>query len=74
MSIRSLAGAIPDEGIGEKLGEDLYNFLLKDSKVPDIVIGGVGKFIDFRRYLEVAVERGAKEACKRIEEILGTDC
>ena len=53
-------------------GEELYGFILKDAKVPDTVIKGVGKFIDFRKYLGVAVDRGTKEVCKRIEEILGT--
>jgi len=36
-----------------------------------MVIDGVGKFIDFKKYLGVAVERGAKEASKYAEEILG---
>ena len=58
--------------MGKKLGEDLYNFLLKDSKVPDMVIDGVGRFIDFKKYLGLSVERGAKEACKRIEHTLVT--
>jgi len=71
-AIATLAGAIPYEEMGKKLGEELYSFLLKDSKVPDMVIEGVGKFIDFKKYLGLAVERGAKEACKRTEEILGT--
>jgi len=35
------------------------------------VIDGVGKFIDFKKYLGIAVERGAKEACNRAEDILG---
>ena len=71
-AITTLAGAIPDEEIGKKLGDELYGLLLKDSKVPDMVIGGVGTFIDFKKYLGVAIERGTKEVCKRIEEILGT--
>jgi len=71
-AITTLAGAIPDEEIGKKLSGDLYSFLLKDSKVPGMVVEGVGKFIDFKKYLGVAVEKGVKEACKRIEEILGT--
>jgi len=71
-AITTLAGAIPDEKIGEKLGGDLYSFLLKDSKVPGMVVEGVGKFIDFKKYLGVAVEKGVKEVCKRIEEILRT--
>jgi len=50
----------------------MYSFLLKDSKVPHLVMEGVGKFIDFKKYLAVAVNRGAEEVRKRIEEILGT--
>jgi hypothetical protein len=71
-AITTLAEAIPDEETGKSLGEELYSFLLKDSKVPHMVIEGVGKFIDFKKYLAVAVNRGAKEVRKRIEEILGT--
>jgi len=71
-AITTLARTISYEEMGEKLGEELYSFLLKDSKVPDMVIEGVGKFIDFKKYLGIAVERGAKEVCKRTEEILGT--
>jgi len=71
VAITTVAGAIPYEEIKEKLGEELHTFLLKDSKVPDMVIDGVGKFIDFKKYLGIAVERGAKEGCKRTEEILG---
>jgi hypothetical protein len=54
------------------LVEESYSFLLEDSKVPDMVIDGVGKFIDFKKYLGVAFERGSKEVCKRIDETLGT--
>jgi len=67
----TLADAIPYEEIKKKSGDELFAFLLKDSKVPDAVIGGVGKFIDFRKYLGIAAERGAKEAFSRVEEILG---
>ena len=70
-AMATLAGAIPDEEIGKKLRDELYGFILEDSKVPDKVIGGVGRFIDFKKYLGVAAERGAKEVCKRMEEILG---
>ena len=70
-AITTLVETIPSEEIGKKLGEELYAFLLKDSKVPGMVIDGVGKFIDFKKYVGVAVERGAKEVCKRIEGILG---
>jgi len=69
-ALTTLAGTIPDEEMGKNLGEELYSFILKDSKVPDMVIEGVGKFIDFNKYLCVAVDRGAEEVRKRIEEIL----
>jgi len=71
-AISTLAEGIPSEGMGEKYGEDQYNFLLKDSKVPSAVLKGVGQFINFKKYLGVAVESGAKEVRTRIEIILGT--
>jgi DNA repair exonuclease SbcCD ATPase subunit len=69
-AMTTLAATIPGEEIGKKLRDELYGFILEDSRVPDRVIGGVGKFIDFKKYLGVAADRGAKEVCKRIEEIL----
>jgi len=66
----TMAEAIPYEEIKKKLGEEMYDFLLEDSKVPDKVIGGVGRFIDFKKYLGVAVEKGAKEAGKSAQKIL----
>ena len=57
-AIESLVEMIPGEEIGKRLGEELYNFLLQDSKVPHMVIDGIGKFIDFRKYIEIAVKRG----------------
>ncbi len=68
-AITTLAEAVPSEEIGKKLSEELYNFLLKDSKVPGAVLKGVGQFIDFKKYLYLAVERGVKEVCNRIERI-----
>ena len=69
-AMSKLVSAVPSEGMGKNMGEELYSFVLKDSKVPDVVIEGVGKFIDFKRYLGEAVERGAKEVCRRVEETL----
>jgi len=69
-AIATLAGAIPHEEIGEKLGEKLQAFLLKDSKVPGMVIDGVGKFINFRKYLGLAAVEGAQEATRQAEEVL----
>ena len=69
-AMTTLVATIPGEEIGKKLRDELYDFILEDSKVPDRVIGGVGKFIDFKKYLGVAADKSAKEVCKRIEEIL----
>ena len=69
-AIATLAGAIPYEEIGGKLGEELYGFILDDSKVPDMVIAGLGKFIDFRKYLGMAAAKGAEEAGKHAGETL----
>jgi len=70
-AVKNLAGAIPYEEIGNKLGEELYSFLLEDSKVPDMVIDGVGRFINFRKYLGIAAKKGAEEANKHAEITLG---
>jgi hypothetical protein len=72
-AITALAEAVPGEEIGQQLSDGLYSFLLEDSKVPKTVIGGVGKFIDFKKYLGVAANQGAKEVCKRIDGILSTN-
>jgi chromosome segregation ATPase len=69
-AVTTLVEAVPYDDIRESLAEELYAFLLKDSKVPDVVIDGVGKFIDFRKYLGLAAEKGAREASKRAEERL----
>ena len=66
-AVAALAGAIPHKEIGEKLGEELHSFILTDSKVPDMVIEGVGKFIDFKKYLGMAAEKGAQEATAHTE-------
>jgi len=70
-AIKTLAETVPSEEIGKKLSGDLYEFLLEDSKVPDMVIDGVGKFINFKKYLGESVERGVKEVCTRVDRILG---
>jgi len=68
--IKQISETVPGEKLGSQMSEGLYEFLLKDSKVPDMVIDGVGKFINFRKYLGEAVERGAKEVCDRIDKAL----
>ena len=71
-AIATLAETVPDEEVGKKQSEDLYSFILKDSKVPSAVLKGVDQFIDFKKYLGMAVENGVKEVCTRIEKILTT--
>ncbi len=66
----TLAGAIPHEEVGTNLSEELYNYILKDSKVPDAVIKGVGQFINFRKYLGYAAMKGSEEAVRQAEEKL----
>ena len=66
----ALTTTIPHDKIGETLGEELHTYVLNDSKIPHAVIDGVGKFIDFRKYLRVAATRGAEEATRQSEETL----
>jgi len=69
-AVKALPSAVPYEEIRNKLGEELHAFLLKDSKVPGMVIDGVGRFINFRKYLGMAAEKGAREASKHAEKNL----
>jgi hypothetical protein len=69
-AVATLAATIPHDEIGEGLGEELYAYVLKNSKVPHAVIDGVGKFIDFRKYLRLAAARGAEEATRQSEQTL----
>ena len=69
-AVAALSETVPSEEIGKKLGDELHAFLLKDSKVPKMVIDGVGKFIDFKKYLGMAATKGAEEATKQAEETL----
>ena len=69
-AITTLTEAIPHKEIGANLAEELYGFVLKDSKVPKPVIKGVGQFIDFRKYLGLAAEKGAEEAVRQAEGTL----
>ena len=61
-AVAKLPEAVPYEEIGGRLGEELYAYILKDSKVPDAVIKGVGQFIDFKKYLGLAAATGAEDA------------
>ena len=69
-AVDKLREAVSLEELGEKLGTELREFILQDSKVPDMVIDGVGKFIDFKKYLGMAAIRGAETALGNIEKIL----
>jgi len=69
-AIAALPESISHDEIGKKLGLESYDFVLKDSKVPDKVIDGIGKFIDFRKYFTMASSHGAEEAIKQVRENL----
>ncbi|MFH1639361.1 MAG: hypothetical protein ABIB93_03495 [Chloroflexota bacterium] len=69
-AIRATFHDMPYGDIRSNLGEELQDFMLSDSAVPDMVIEGVGKFIDFQKYLGEAAERGAKEATGYIDAAL----
>jgi len=69
-SVAQLAETIPAPDLGVKIGEELYAFVLKDSRVPDAVIKGVGQFIDFRKYLKMAAEKGVETATAQAKDKL----
>jgi chromosome segregation ATPase len=71
-AVDSLGETIPHTAIGDALGEEMYAYVLKDSRVPHAVIDGVGKFIDFRKYLRLAAARGAEEATMRSAQTVRT--
>ncbi|MCJ7605717.1 MAG: hypothetical protein MUO19_06760 [Dehalococcoidales bacterium] len=72
-SVEELPAAVPYEEIGEKIGGEMYEFVLKDSKVPDAVIKGVGQFIDFKKYLKLAATQAAEAATGKARDNLRTD-
>jgi chromosome segregation ATPase len=63
-------GSVDYAEIRKRMGPEMHDFVLNDSKVPDAVIDGVGKFIDLKKYLAHAVEVGAREATKKAAEVL----
>ena len=65
-----IEGNIDYAEIRKRMGPEMHDFVLKDSKVPDAVIDGVGKFIDLKKYLGHAVESGAREAVKKAADVL----
>ncbi len=70
-AITSVGGTIPHDAIREKVGEEVHSLLLKDSRVQRVLVGGMGKFVDFKKYLGIAAELGGREASRNAEEILG---
>ncbi|TFH34784.1 MAG: hypothetical protein E4G93_04765 [Dehalococcoidia bacterium] len=65
-----IEGSVDYAEIRKRMGPEMHDFVLKDSKVPDAVIDGVGKFIDIKKYLGQAVESGAREGTKKAAEVL----
>ena len=72
-SVAELPAAVPSEEIGAETGEETYAHILKDSKVPDAVIKGVGQFIDFKKYLSLAAAKGAEKATERAKQLLSSE-
>ncbi len=70
-AITTLSETVPYKQIEEELGKELHEFLLKDSKVPHMVIDGVGKFIDFKKYLGLAAQKGAEASVTHAGQVLG---
>ncbi len=69
-SVEKLAETVSHVDIGNDVGDETFSFILKDSKVPDAVIEGVGKFIDFRKYLKIAAARAAEKAVAQAQLVL----
>ena len=51
--------------INRRMSGEMHTFMMSDSKVPHAVMDGVGKFIDFKKYLGHAAEFGARDAVKQ---------
>jgi len=66
-SIESLPDRVAGEDISQQLSEEMHEYVMKDSKVPHVVLEGVGKFIDFKKYLKTAARRGAEEAISQAQ-------
>ena len=71
-ALSNLTETTPAEGMADKYGEEQYNYLLKDSKVPSTVLKGVDQFVDFKKYLGLSAESGARDVRTRLEKILET--
>jgi len=55
-----------------RMGGEMQQFMMTDSKVPHAVMDGVGKFIDFKKYFGHAAESGARDAVKQVAARLST--
>jgi methyl-accepting chemotaxis protein len=69
-AIEKIASPAGDEKATESVSKELYDFLLTDSKVPKMVIDGVNKFIDLRKYLGAASEKGAESIRQELGKTL----
>ena len=64
-AVSSLESGIDFNELRSRLGVEMQSWMIADSKVPHAVIDGVGKFIDFKKYLGHAAESGARDAVKQ---------
>ena len=58
---------VSSDEIGNNLGEGLYTYLIQDTKVPKMMINGLNRFVDFKKYLGTAASKGAEEAIKQAQ-------
>ena len=65
-----LDGEVDCQDIGEALAWNQYDFMMRDCKVPEKLIKTACRFIDFKKYLGIAAEKGAVEALSQSMEIL----
>ena len=62
---KDLESSLDFAEVRTRLGAEMHTHMMTDSKVPHAVIDGVGKFLDFGKYLGEAAEAGARDAVKQ---------
>jgi hypothetical protein len=73
VAIATLAMTIPYDEIREQSGQALYDILLQDPNLGDMLKAVGGKSIYLKKYLAMAAEKGAEEAKKHVLKTLLKD-
>lgn len=69
-AITTVDETIQYDELSEKLGQKLSASLLEDSKLAETGLDGVERSIEFKKYLRVAIVKGAEEAIRLAKETL----